>query len=398
MTTTRRLLTRQTAWSAWGVWCALSIAALVLALWGPGASDEAVLGFLLVGYATTGVLIASRHPRNAVGWVLLAVAVAFGVQALAEVYLGTGIDAGRSGVGWVGGWIWHVWIVVLGVFLPLVFPTGRLLSPRWRWVAWTGLASLLLSCLGIGLRPGPIDLETGPPVVNPLGATVLPARLFETVEDMGMLLLLVAVVGAVAALLDRLRQAHGVERQQLKWFTAAGVLTLTGLAVAGLSELLLPRPSAEVVGTAAWMTFLAGALLAIPLTVAVAILRHRLYDIDRIINKALVYGALTAALLATYIASVLVLGRILNPLTGDSALAVAASTLAVAALFRPARRGIQRAVDRRFYRSRYDAARTLEDFTARLRHEVDLDTVHADLRDTAEAAFRPTHLSLWIRR
>jgi hypothetical protein len=398
MITASRLLTRRTAWAAWGVWLALSTTALALALARPDVADEAVLGLLLMGYATTGALIASRHPHNAVGWVLLAVAVTFGIQALAETYLWTGLDAGRSAVGWVSGWVWLVWMVVLGVFLPLVFPTGRLLSPRWRWVAWTGLVSLFLFCIGIGLRPGAIDLETRPSVVNPLGVTALPGELFRTAEDIGTLLFVTAVIGAVTSLPIRLRRAHGVERQQLKWFTLVGVLTLTGLAVAGLSETLLPRPSAEVVGTAAWMTFLAGALLGIPFTVAVAILRHRLYDIDRIINKALVYGALTAALLATYIASVLVLGRILDPLTGDSALAVAASTLAVAALFRPGRRGIQRAVDRRFYRSRYDAARTLADFTTRLRHELDLDTVSDDLRSAAEQTLQPTHVTLWLRR
>jgi hypothetical protein len=398
MTAMSRLLTRRTAWAGWGVWFAMSTAALALGLGRPGITDEAVLGLLLVGYATTGVLVASRHPRNAVGWVLLAVALAFAVQALAETYLWTGFEAGRSGVGWVAGWVWHVWIVVLGVFLPLVFPTGRLLSARWRWVAWAGLASLLLCCIGIGLRPGPIDLESGPPVVNALGVTALPAGFFGTVENVGTLLLLVAVVGAVASLPPRLRQAHGVERQQLKWFTLVGVLTLTGLAVAGLSELLLPRGPAEVVGSTAWSTFLTGALLGIPLAVAVAILRHRLYDIDRIINKTLVYGILTAALLATYIASVLVLGRILNPLTGDSALAVAASTLAVAALFGPARRRIQNAVDRRFYRSRYDAARTLADFTTRLRHELDLDAVSNDLRSAVDETLQPAHVTLWLRR
>jgi hypothetical protein len=401
MTTTRRLRTRQAAWAAWGVWglwLALSTTALVLALWRPGVSDEAVLGFLLVGYATTGALIASRHPRNAVGWVLLAVAVAFGLQALAETYLWTGLDAGRSGVGWVVGWVWFVWIVVLGVFLPLVFPTGRLLSPRWRWVAWTGLVSLLLYLLGVGLRPGPIDVEARPPVDNPIGVTALPAEFFETVEDVGTLLFVAAVVCAVAALPLRLGRAHGVERQQLKWFTLVGVLTLTGLVVAGLAELLLPPGPARLAGSMAWTTFLVGSLVGIPLAVAVAVFRHRLYDIDRVINKTLVYGSLTAALLATYIACVLVLGRILNPLTGDSALAVAASTLAVAALFRPARRGIQRTVDRRFYRHRYDASRILEDFTTRLRHELDLDAVSNDLRSAVDETLQPTHVTLWLRR
>jgi hypothetical protein len=187
-----------------------------------------------------------------------------------------------------------------------------------------------------------------------------------------------------------------VERQQLKWFALVGLIMLSGLTVSAVAE-PLPDRLAEVFGSIGWSTFLFGFIAGIPAAIGIAILSHRLYDIGVVINRTLVYGALTLTLAVFYLASVLVLRLVLSPLTGDSDLAVAASTLAVAALFRPLRSRIQAAVDRRFYRARYDAGRTLESFSGRLRDEIDLETLGSDLRQVVRDTVHPAHVSLWLR-
>jgi hypothetical protein len=395
MTATRRSRLRYLTWSLWVLWLLLSGLSLWWAPPGRTSSDSA-LGLLFVGYITVGALVAARHPRNAVGWILLAVALAFGVQTATEAYLWAGRLPGSSWVAWVASWIWYVWMFVIAVLLPVLFPDGRLLSRRWQAVLWLGGVAFLLSVTAVAFRPGRLDVEPVR-IQNPLAFPESLASSLDTMETVGGVMLIVAALLTTASLVIRFRRAGRAERQQVKWFAVAGLVTLGGLTLAGMNEFVLPRSWGMTVGSVGWATFLVGALVGIPVATAVAILRYRLYDIDLVINKALVYGALTTGLLATYALSVLVLGRLLNPLTGDSNLAVAGSTLAVAALFRPARRRIQAAVDRRFYRSRYDAVRTVENFTSRLRHEVDLDTVRADLRRTAEQALHPDHVSLWIR-
>lgn len=394
ITTSRHSGARVLGRAAWMLWFLLSATSVVVVLARPGFSDEGSSGIAFAGYATTGALIVSRRPRNPVGWVLLGVAVFAGVSAAVETYLWTGLGPGRAFAGWGASWFWDLWLVLAGIFLPLLFPTGRPPAPRWRWVAWCGAAAFVFSVLGVGLRPGPLDLATGKPVDNPLGVTALSTDVFSAADRLGTLLFAVAVLGTVISLGLRLRASQGVERQQLKWFTFVGVVTLGGAAVAGFSE-LVALPS--VVADTGWTAFISGAVVGLPVAVAIAVLRYRLYDVDRVINKTVVYATLTAGLLTTYFLCVLVLERVIDPIRGSSSLAVAGSTLAVAALFRPARRRLQTAVDRRFYRDGYDAARTLDDFATRLRHEVDLDTVREDLRRTADDAFHPAHVSVWIR-
>jgi hypothetical protein len=200
---------------------------------------------------------------------------------------------------------------------------------------------------------------------------------------------------AAVALVVRFRRARAREREQLKWFAFIGGLAIASLGLA-LSDSVLPH-EADAVPIFGWFSALVLLLVGLPIATGIAILRHRLYDIDVVINRALVYGALTATLAATYLGSVLVLQLLLEPLTADSGLAVAASTLAVAALFRPARARIQRAVDRRFYRHRYDAQRTFEAFSARLRDQVDLDEVAGELRAVVGETVSPAGMSLWLR-
>jgi hypothetical protein len=380
---------------AWSLF--ILVVALMLAtgweVWqGSGHADNVVV--VVLGYAVVGALVASRRPGNTVGWLLLAIALTFAGQFFGEVYVTDHANPARQGVGWAAGWMWLVWLTLIAVFLPLEFPDGRLLSPRWRLVRWLGGAGLLLGVAGAAVRPGPLAVNER--VRNPLGVHGAIADLAALAADTGGVLIGAGVVLAATSLVLRFRRACGVERQQLKWFAFAGLLTLAGLALAALVE-LLPWSWSKPVGGVGWSMFLFGALVGIPVATGIAILRYRLYDIDVVINRTLVYGSLTATLAAAYLGLVLLLRLVLDPLAGQSDLAVAASTLAVAALVRPLRSRIQTVVDRRFYRSRYDASRTLEGFAGRLRDELDLDALGVDLRRVVDETMQPTHVSLWLR-
>jgi hypothetical protein len=383
---------RPLAWGLLGLFALVVAATLWLAARG-GEGDEG-LSALLLGYAAVGALIVSRDRRNTVGWLLLGIALAFAVQSLGEAYVTGPPNPGREYVGWVGGWSWYVWMTLTGVFLPLVFPDGRLPSPRWRPVAWLGALALGLTIAGTALQPG--DLGLSAPVANPFGVHGTAADVVAGMEMLGNVLVGVAFALAAASLVVRFRRARGAERQQVKWFVLVALLGTGALALA-LPGVLFPGGWRDAVGVVGWMSFLFLVLIGIPAATGIAILRHRLYDIDVVINRTLVYGGLTATLAAAYLGTVLLLQLVLSPVTQDSGLAIAASTLAVAALFRPARGRIQAAVDRRFYRSRYDARQTLESFGSRLRDEVDLDALGADLRGVVAETMQPDHVSLWLR-
>jgi hypothetical protein len=404
MATSERTLIRL-AWSAW---------AASLALLGSG------IGMLLVvrnrypsvpaygywrestiipaGYATLGLLIATRRPRHPVGWLLMGCGLVGSLQLVAGQYAALAGPAGLPGrlhamliasqfqISWVG----------LVLLLLLLFPTGQLPSPRWRPVAWSLVAGSGLALVTQALRPR--TLSDTPGDTNPFALPALEPVL-GLLEVVGGVLVIVGLFGALASLVVRLRRSRGRERQQLKWFV---YVALMGMAAIYLLDPLLTLitggpPSSHSGGVAALLDPWLVAPLALPITVAVAILRHRLYDIDRVINRTLVYGLLTALLGSVYAAGVFVLGRLLDPADGQSELAVAASTLAVAALFQPARRRVQTAVDRRFNRARYDAARTVEAFSVRLRDEVDLDTLSAELLTVVDQTVQPTQASLWLR-
>jgi hypothetical protein len=395
---------RPLAWALFALFLALVVAGgLVTAL---GPASEADLFFVaVVGYAFVGALIAARQARNPIGWLLLATGILLALGALVDANLMLDDAPARGLSAWLSDWTWYVWLTLAGIFLPLLFPTGRPLSPRWRRVLWLGTASLVLSVLGTAFQPGSIDVDSSvAPVDNPFGIGGVMADVWPVMSRAGDALAGIAFVLAAASLVVRFRRSRGVERQQLKWFAYVGVLAAAGLAVAMTQVLFGTQPGEDsgggwldVLGAVGWFTALGAFVLGIPIATAMAILRHRLYDIDVVINRTLVYGALTATLAAAYLGSVLLLQLALSPLTEDSDLAIAGSTLAVAALFRPARGRIQAAVDRRFYRRRYDAALTLEGFGARLRDELDLDSLAGELNAVVRETMQPTHVSLWIR-
>jgi len=343
---------------------------------------------MLTMFAGIGALVASRRPRNPVGWLLMATGLSFGTFLFAERLGWHNLLADRALTArvadwlWVANWGWIPAVVPLFVFVPLLFPTGRPLSPRWTRFAWgAGLVSTLLLVSG-ALAPGKLENYTS--VDNPFGA----GHAAQVVEDISFPLLGVCALASVASLALRFRRSHGVERQQIKWVWAAGSVLVVTFVVSALLE-------NAYAGVAEVIQFVG--FLAVPAAVAVAILRYRLYDIAVVVNRTLVYGSVTAALALVYLASVLLLQLILDPVTSGSSLAVAVSTLAVAALFRPIRARIQELVDRRFYRRRYDAARTLEAFSARLREELDLDSLSGELRAVLQETMQPSHVSLWLK-
>jgi hypothetical protein len=288
----------------------------------------------------------------------------------------------------VGTSLWVIALGLIGTQLPLRLPDGRLPSPRWRWFSRVSIALIAITLVGMATQRGLV--EGVPGSANPLGAAwaePLAAAIF---------LVIVCFVIGIAALFRRYRHAGELDRVQLRWvalgggvFLAVYLVTLPLAGILGASEHSL---TADLI-----TTFSQTAFAALPIAIGYAILRHRLYDIDVVINRTLVYGALTATLAVTYLGSVLLLQPLLNGITGDTDLAVAGSTLAVAALFRPARARIQAAVDRRFFRRKYDAAQTLERFGAQLRDEVDLRALTAELNAVVRETLQPGHLSLWLR-
>ena len=375
------------------------VVTLSCAATGHGTGDDASI-LLALGFAVVGLLVALREPGNSVGWLLLAAAVAFGLQGPAQVLFRSSDGPAADVAAWYDGWAWFVWLCCAGLLLPLLFPDGRLLSPRWRIVLAIDLAALVLSVVGEAFRPGALDIDAARKIENPFGAAGSLAGVVTVIAGLGGACIFAGLALGTLSFVLRLRRSHGRERQQLKLFAVVVVAVATTLLVLVITAAVASLTKwrwALVVEDVAWAPFLLLVILGLPAAVGVAILRHRLYDIDVVINRALVYGSLTAALVATYVGLVLLLGLVLTPLTGTSDLAVAGSTLAVAALFRPVRGRIQAVVDRRFFRRRYDAARTLDEFATRLRHELDLDAVGGDLRDAVRDAVQPAHVSLWLR-
>ena len=382
-----------------GLTVAVAAAATVFLVLGPGrALPEDLFGgisgaawlMLALAYATVGALIVSRLPGHGIGWLFTGLGLLLALNGLSYSYASWGLYAQGGEVpgltAAVLGW-GQANAPLMGLSL-LLFPDGRLPSRRWRPVAAMS-AVAILGFVATVLRPGPFDVPFDR-VSNALGVPGM-REAINALNGACWMLTWVALGLGVRALALRLRGARGDERQQLKWVLT--VSTVVGAVTVVLMGSWFIWPE-----NVQWrMAVLGGAFIAFPLATGVAILRHRLYDIDVVINRALVYGTLTATLAGAYLGGVLVLQLVLRPLTEESSLAIAASTLAVAALFRPARSRIQAVVDRRFYRRKYDAARTHEAFSARLREEVDLDSLAAQLREVVGETMQPAHVSLWLR-
>jgi hypothetical protein len=381
---------RTTTWIARGLGL-LGLALLAAGWWISGTVDfgsDLFISALAVVFSGVGVLVASRHPGNATGWLFLGVGVATGLGTLAGSYADAWVAGRYDGWRWLGelaAWYgtlsWIPFILVPCTFVLLLFPDGHLLSPRWRWVAWCAGAAIAGVFITSGLRAGP--LEDQPTVDNPFGVET---ALIEPLTGLSVLLLAIGMAGSAASAVVRFHRAQGERRQQMKWLALAGTVVAVTVPVSVVGSDTLWDDT--VVNIACMV-----AVLGLPIAAGIAILRHRLYDIDVVINRTLVYGALTATLGAAY----LVLVLLISLAVGRSGLAVAVSTLAVAALFGPARARIQAGVDRRFYRRRYDATRTLEAFGGRLRDELDLEALADDLRGVVVDTVQPAHVSLWLR-
>ncbi len=340
---------------------------------------------VLVGlvFPAVGAFIVSRRPRHPIGWIYLCFGATMSTAMFSISYADYGLRKAPGSLpapqlgAWLGTWLWIPGLILLATFSFLVFPDGRLPSRRWRSVAWISAAALAASFVHGSLlaREAPIELLRG----NSSEISDITFLVAFGLAALGM-------VASVASLFVRLRRATGEERQQLKWFLAAALLFAAGIPFA--FDPLSGLPGADSISE--------GVGFAIPLATGVAVLRHRLYDIDLLINRTLVYGALTAALGAVYFALVIVLQAALGNRVADEPLTVAASTLAVAALFRPARARIQSIIDRRFNRRRYDAQQTVEAFSARLRDEIDLETLTSDLLVVVRGTVQPQHASVWL--
>jgi hypothetical protein len=355
----------------------------------PGYLPYAVLTAIVFStFVVVGAVVAARRPRNAVGWL-----IAVGALLWTLAVLSNGIfwlmafgrphaPAASDFVAWFGTWAFVPAFVLVLSLVPLLFPTGAPPGPRWRVVGWTAAVAGGMATLSTALAPGPLETADYPWLDNPLGIEGLGLG---TLADVSFAVSAATALAALTSLVVRYRRARGIERLQLRWAATAACL-LVLFAVGG--SLATPWLGEG----AGWVSMLVG-LLAVAAGLAVALLRYRLYDIDVVINRTLVYGALTATLGGTYLALVLLAGLAV----GESDVAIAGATLAVAALFGPARARIQAAVNRRFYRRRYDAARTLEAFSARRRDQIDLEALADDLRGVVRETVQPAHLSLWLR-
>jgi hypothetical protein len=338
----------------------------------------------LLVFTVVGALVASSEPRNPIGWLLVAMGMSNAVWTLLFGYTAHSLvhGPGNATTAWLASLI-NLGEFGLVILMLELFPTGRPASSRWRVLVWVTVVWAVANEVVTALTGG--RFEDFPTIVNPYGAD---AVRHVSLQFAGTFL----VVAALVSLGVRMRRAAGRERLQLKWFVYVTVLMALFLMIGTVGGSAV-QDSGQIASGIVFAVLLTG----FPAAMGIAILRHNLYDIDVVINRTLVYGLLTATLAATYVGSVLLLQLALSSVTSDSSLAVAISTLGVAALFQPARGRIQAVVDRRFYRRKYDAARMLESFSAHLREEVDLDTLGAELRGVIHEAMQPKHVSLWLR-
>jgi len=405
------------SWLAWvicGLTVAAAVAVVVIAIAdpnsagpahvgpsGPSAHDKpqggyvpyAVLTAIVFStFAVVGAVVAARRPRNPIGWMVAVGALMWTLAVLSNgvfwhmAFGRADAPAASDLVAWFGTWAFVPAFVLLLSLVPLLFPTGAPPGPRWRVVGWTAAVAGGVATVSTALAPGPLETSDYPWLDNPLGIQGLGLG---TLADVSFVVSAITALAALTSVVVRYRRARGIERLQLRWVAAAACL----LVLCAVGGTLASPWLGEGVG---WVSMLFG-LLAVAAGLAVALLRYRLYDIDVVINRTLVYGALTATLALTYLGSVLLLQLAVSGVTEESGLAVAASTLAVAALFRPARARIQNVVDRRFYRRKYNAVRTLERFGAHLRDEVDLDALGSELRAVVSETMQPASISLWLR-
>jgi hypothetical protein len=407
-----RISHRTAAWIAWSIWLIsiplTTFSGLLNFLSAsdsnqPDAALTVIFALLLLTFPTVGALVAARRPENPIGWIFCAVGLVFGLGVAAEGYASYALHV-RSGplpgvqyAAWFSSWASLPMWFLAATMLFLLFPDGRLPSPLvlWRPLAWTAVIGSVMVAFGDALGSG----TDYPSIANPVAVGGTLGNFLEMVGGFGYAFLALSCFASMASPLVRLRRARGQERQQLKWFVFATALAATGFVLASAWPSARPGSVAWILGEVVWNMGILG-FLVLPIATAIAILRYRLYDIDRIINRTLVYGALTAMLALVYLVGVTATQTIFRAITDQDdppQLAIVISTLVIAALFNPLRRRIQGFIDRRFYRRKYDAAKTLEAFSAKLRDETDLDTLREDLVTVVRETMQPAHVILWLR-
>ena len=397
---------RTTAWLAWSM-CAVSLASTALALllldWNlsypnPHIFDLWVQGIVIpVTCSTVGVIIASRRPHHPIGWLFCAVGLLAGVNhfcgeyALYALLNRPGSLPGGRAAAWVASWTWMPANALL-VFVALLFPDGHLPSRRWLPFAWLNVVVAVVGTIAVAFLAGPIPALD--PIENPLGLKGTRNLLGPLATVSGALERGILGIIAVGSLFLRLRRARGEERQQIKWLAYAASVVVIG---AILTYVVPEATGARWVGQVG-LGLLAVGFVGVPSAIGIAILKYRLYEIDLLINRTLVYGSLTAMLALMYVGTIVLLQGLVRTLTEqESQLPIVASTLTVAALLNPLRRRMQGFIDRRFYRRKYDARKTLEAFSAKLRDETDLDALSDDLVGVVRETMQPAHVSLWLR-
>ncbi len=386
------------ATGAFGVWsatAAIGIVAAVLVALGLSSELATTWGFpgfgllMAITFGTVGLLINVRVPGNRIGWLFAAIGLGSSLQELIAGYVLYGGLVSPGSLPWVREIAWFEtwdWVPVAGAattFLLLLFPDGRLPSPRWRPVGWLAAAAILVASAFLSILPGPIDSAEF--LDNPLGLTI--GDLAGPLGGVGFGALVLAVVLSAAAMVVRFRRSRLIEREQLKWFASAAVVA--GLVFAGLGAVDSTNKAFQIVTIVG--------LLGLPISAGIAILRYRLYDIDRLISRTITYAMVSGLLLGAYGLLIVVLQGPLAGVTGSDTIPVALSTLVIATLFQPVLRRVRRAVDRQFDRRRYDADRTAAAFSLRMRDEVDINRVTADLRLTTVTALAPMRIAVWVR-
>jgi hypothetical protein len=392
---------RATSWLAWSL-CGLTILlvgwVIVFSIF-YGVLPNQSFTFLVavVSCALVGTVVTSRRPHNPIGWFFILSATSFAIAEATLRYGAYGLVVSPGSLplahamAWPPPWMWVPGVVLVLLFLPLYFPNGHLLSPKWRPVLWLAVFSSVTLAVLWAFMPGATSGVPG--VTNPLGIEALHPVAGALADVVTGVLFLGVFLGSLASLVVRFWRSRGEERQQMKWLTYA---TATMFAM-----ILLGMPLADSTNSTLLLivdTLTSLVFAGIPVAVGIAVLKYRLYDIDVVINRTLVYGALTATLLAVYFGGVTLLQGVLRGLTGqESTFAVVASTLVIAAQFNPLRYRIQSFIDRRFYRRKYDAAKTLEAFSAKLRDETDLKALENELVAVVQETMQPAHVSLWLR-
>jgi hypothetical protein len=402
------------AWSLAGLSVAMFVASIPLLVlarsahipssWEANHTVGELLGGVIFLIFPLGALIASRRPRNAIGWILLAEGLLWMFLGMTDYYGLYGVARPGSvpfpvGVAAVNNFMWVPAVGLLGTYVFLLFPDGRLPSRRWRPLAWLSGTVIVLVSILVGLTPGGLQNLGG--IRNPYALEGYPW--LETVAYIVLPLLPLCMLASVISLVMRYRRSRGEQRQQIKWIAFAASFVGLLYLIAMVCAFIFPSGAWFQAGSPLWLDLLGHAALSsftlVPIAVGFAVLRYRLYEIDIIINRTLVYGSLTISLAVVYVSSVVSLQYVFRALAGgDSQLVIVASTLVIAALFNPLRRRNQSFIDRRFYRSKYDARETLEDFSLRLRDETDLDTLSEELVVVVRETMQPEHVSLWVRR